>query len=85
MEGKSPEDVHDLVHFAFPGAYAKCVMVFAPTQIVNFTLVPLQHRLFVQQAVGLGESSCVTNKANAVAGCERREERSADGCPAHVS
>lgn len=60
MEGKSAQQVCELVHFAFPGAYAKCVMVFAPTQIVNFTLVPLQHRLFVQQAVGLGELAVST-------------------------
>lgn len=38
-------------------------MVFAPTQVINFTLVPLHHRLFVQQAVGLGECRSLALRA----------------------
>ncbi|GMK59275.1 hypothetical protein CspeluHIS016_0702900 [Cutaneotrichosporon spelunceum] len=67
MEGKSTQQVADLVHFAFPGAYSKCVAVFGPTQIVNFLWVPLHHRLMVHQTVGLGWNiflSYMTNKNN---------------------
>jgi hypothetical protein len=55
MEGKTGDQVAELVHFAFPGAYSKCVAVFGPTQIANFLWVPLHHRLLVHQTVGLGE------------------------------
>lgn len=55
MEGKTGNQVAELVHFAFPGAYTKCVAVFGPTQIANFLWVPLHHRLLVHQTVGLGE------------------------------
>ncbi|BEI81907.1 hypothetical protein CcaverHIS002_0210670 [Cutaneotrichosporon cavernicola] len=67
MEGKTGDQVAELVHFAFPGAYSKCVAVFAPTQIVNFLWVPLHHRLLVHQTVGLGWNiflSYMTNKNN---------------------
>jgi protein Mpv17 len=55
LEGKSLAQVKLKVEHAFPQSYVNCVGVFAPTQIVNFTLVPLQHRLLVQQSVGLGK------------------------------
>lgn len=54
MEGKSPSEVKAKVEMAFVTSYMKSVCVFAPTQIVNFTIVPLPHRLAVQQTVGLG-------------------------------
>ena len=55
LEGKTPAQVKLKVEDAFVRSYINCVGVFAPTQIVNFTIVPLQHRLLVQQTVGLGE------------------------------
>ena len=38
----------------FP-TWQKAVTVFGPTQIINLTLVPPQHRLLVLQSVGLCE------------------------------
>lgn len=55
MEGRTPEQVKAKVQLAFIPSYIKSVCVFAPTQIVNFAIVPLHHRLAVQQTVGLGE------------------------------
>lgn len=55
LEGKSPSQVKAKVEMAFVKSYIKSVCVFGPTQIINFTLVPLPHRLAVQQTVGLGE------------------------------
>lgn len=57
MEGKSAAQVKAKWEMAFVPAYTKSLCVFGPTQIVNFTLTPPQHRLAVQQLVGLGESS----------------------------
>lgn len=57
MEGKSAPEVKAKWEMAFVGSYSKSLCVFGPTQIVNFTLTPPQHRLAVQQLVGLGESS----------------------------
>lgn len=56
MEGRTPEEVKTKVEMQFVKSYMTSVCVFGPTQIVNFTLIPLQHRLAVQQAVGLGTS-----------------------------
>ena len=41
-------------------------MVFGPTQIINFALVPAQHRLLVVQSVGLGWNTFLSfqNDAN---------------------
>lgn len=39
---------------AFFPAYKKSLMVFGPTALVNFSVVPLQHRMTVAQTVGLG-------------------------------
>jgi protein Mpv17 len=36
--------------------WQKAVAVFGPTQIINLTLVPPQHRLLLLQSVGLGMS-----------------------------
>lgn len=55
LEGKTISEVKDKVAMAFPTSYKKSLCVFGPTAIVNFTLVPLQHRLAVAQTVGLGE------------------------------
>lgn len=55
MEGKSAPEVKAKWEMAFVGSYSKSLCVFGPTQIVNFTLTPPQHRLAVQQLVGLGE------------------------------
>lgn len=60
MEGKSAPEVKAKWEMAFVGSYSKSLCVFGPTQIVNFTLTPPQHRLAVQQLVGLGESLLLT-------------------------
>lgn len=60
MEGKSAPEVKAKWEMAFVGSYSKSLCVFGPTQIVNFTLTPPQHRLAVQQLVGLGEYSLLS-------------------------
>ncbi|KAL7419104.1 hypothetical protein Q5752_005940 [Cryptotrichosporon argae] len=54
LEGKTPSEVRRKVEHAFLPSWSKAVCVFAPTQIINFTWVPLQHRLLFVQSVGLG-------------------------------
>ncbi|WRT70143.1 uncharacterized protein IL334_007137 [Kwoniella shivajii] len=53
LEGKSVEEVRRKVAHGWFPTWQKAVCVFGPTQVINFTLIPLQHRLLTLQSVGL--------------------------------
>ncbi|WVR00100.1 hypothetical protein IAU59_007242 [Kwoniella sp. CBS 9459] len=54
LEGKSIEEVRKKVAYGWFPTWQKAVCVFGPTQIINFTFVPLQHRQLTVQSVALG-------------------------------
>ncbi|KAK1927763.1 hypothetical protein DB88DRAFT_479165 [Papiliotrema laurentii] len=54
LEGKSVPEVKRKVQYGWFATWQKAVAVFGPTQIINLTLVPPQHRLLLLQSVGLG-------------------------------
>ncbi|OCF38031.1 hypothetical protein I317_04814 [Kwoniella heveanensis CBS 569] len=54
LEGKSIEEVRKKVAYGWFPTWQKAVCVFGPTQIINFTFVPPQHRLLTVQSVALG-------------------------------
>ncbi|OCF61375.1 hypothetical protein L486_01023 [Kwoniella mangroviensis CBS 10435] len=53
LEGKSVDEVRRKVAHGWFPTWQKAVCVFGPTQIINFSLVPTQHRLLTVQSVGL--------------------------------
>ncbi|ODN84976.1 hypothetical protein L202_00821 [Cryptococcus amylolentus CBS 6039] len=53
LEGKSIEEVRQKVAMGWFPTWQKAVCVFGPTQILNFTLIPPQHRLLAVQSVGM--------------------------------
>ncbi|KGB78800.1 hypothetical protein I307_01704 [Cryptococcus deuterogattii 99/473] len=52
LEGKSIKEVRHKVAMGWFPTWQKAVCVFGPTQVLNFTLVPAQHRLLFVQSVG---------------------------------
>lgn len=68
---------------AYLPSWCKSILVFGPSQLVNFSVVPVPHRMLFMQCVGLGWNtflSFANNRSNAalaqkvVAGVERVEE-----------
>ncbi|EJU04360.1 hypothetical protein DACRYDRAFT_20915 [Dacryopinax primogenitus] len=53
MEGKGSEEVGRRLHGAWAPTLVRNWGVFIPTQLVNFSVVPLQHRLLVVNVVNL--------------------------------
>ncbi|WVW86244.1 hypothetical protein I302_108286 [Kwoniella bestiolae CBS 10118] len=53
LEGKNVGEVRQKVAHGWFPTWQKAVCVFGPTQIINFSLVPPQHRLLTVQSVGL--------------------------------
>ncbi|WWD19719.1 hypothetical protein CI109_104183 [Kwoniella shandongensis] len=53
LEGKGVEEVKRKVAMGWFPTWQKAVCVFGPTQVLNFTLIPPQHRLVVIQSVGI--------------------------------
>ncbi|WWC91782.1 uncharacterized protein L201_006729 [Kwoniella dendrophila CBS 6074] len=53
LEGKRIDEVRKKVAHGWFPTWQKAVMVFGPTQIINFSLIPQQHRLLTVQSVGL--------------------------------
>lgn len=54
MEFKTPSQIYTKVRTVWWPTYSKALCVFAPTQIINFSLVPPHLRMLVLQNVGLG-------------------------------
>jgi protein Mpv17 len=54
MEMQSLEEVKERVRNAYFPALQKSFMVFGPAQMINFTFVPVPHRMLFTQCVGLG-------------------------------
>ena len=54
MEFKTPSQISTKVSTVWWPTYSKAICVFAPTQIVNFSIVPPHLRMLVLQQVGLG-------------------------------
>jgi len=54
LEMQSLEEVKERVRNAYFPALQKSVMVFGPSQVINFTFVPVPHRMLFTQLVGLG-------------------------------
>ncbi|WWC72102.1 uncharacterized protein I206_106062 [Kwoniella pini CBS 10737] len=53
LEGKSVNEVRRKVAHGWFPTWQKAVCVFGPTQIINFSIIPTQHRLLTVQSVGL--------------------------------
>ncbi|WVO15039.1 hypothetical protein L204_102683 [Cryptococcus depauperatus] len=53
LEGRSFNEISEKVAMLWFPTWQKAVCVFAPTQILNFAVVPPQHRLLVLQSVGM--------------------------------
>ncbi|WVQ77544.1 hypothetical protein IAR50_007231 [Cryptococcus sp. DSM 104548] len=53
LEGKSIDEVRQKVAMGWFPTWQKAVCVFGPTQIINFTLIPPQHRFLAVQSVGM--------------------------------
>ncbi|WVR07605.1 hypothetical protein IAU60_004647 [Kwoniella sp. DSM 27419] len=54
LEGRSVQEVQKKVAYGWFPTWQKAVCVFGPTQVINFSLVPPQHRLLTIQSVALG-------------------------------
>jgi len=65
MEGKGPREVVDRLRVAWLPTLVKNWGVFIPTQLLNFSVVPLQHRLLVVNVVSLFWN-CYLSYANQV-------------------
>lgn len=64
LEGKSSEQVYQKWSNAFIPSISKSILVFGPTQILNFSLVPVQHRMLITQCVGLGWNTFLSYSNN---------------------
>lgn len=64
LEGKAWQAVQAKWRNAFVPSLSKSILVFGPTQIVNFSLVPAQHRMLVSQCVGLGWNTFLSYSNN---------------------
>lgn len=67
LEGKSPSEIHEKVTAAYLPSWCKSILVFGPSQLVNFSIVPVPHRMLVMQCVGLGWNtflSYANNRSN---------------------
>ncbi|KAK8853293.1 hypothetical protein IAR55_003997 [Kwoniella newhampshirensis] len=53
LEGRSVDEVQKKVALGWFPTWQKAVCVFGPTQVLNFTFIPPQHRLATVQSVGL--------------------------------
>ncbi|WWC64484.1 uncharacterized protein I303_107094 [Kwoniella dejecticola CBS 10117] len=53
LEGKNVDEVRRKVAHGWFPTWQKAVCVFGPTQVINFSVVPPQHRLLTVQSVGL--------------------------------
>ncbi|KAI9634063.1 uncharacterized protein MKK02DRAFT_38734 [Dioszegia hungarica] len=53
LEGRRPAEIKRKVEMVWWPTYSKAVCVFGPTQIVNFSLVPVHLRMLALQSVGL--------------------------------
>lgn len=64
LEGKTIPQVKEKVRKAYLPAVSKSVLVFGPTQALNFWLVPVQYRMLVTQTVGLGWNTFLSYSNN---------------------
>lgn len=64
LEGKAWAAVQAKWANAFVPSLSKSILVFGPTQIVNFSIVPAQHRMLVSQCVGLGWNTFLSYSNN---------------------
>jgi hypothetical protein len=84
LEGKSPAEIHEKVSNAYLPSWCKSILVFGPSQLVNFSIVPVPHRMLVMQCVGLGWNtflSYANNRSNSsmAARVVQRVERVEEG------
>ncbi|KAJ9126984.1 hypothetical protein QFC24_001215 [Naganishia onofrii] len=69
LEGKTPPEIHEKVSHAYLPSWCKSVLVFGPSQLFNFSFIPVPHRMLFSQCVGLGWNtflSFANNRSNAV-------------------
>ncbi|ORX35378.1 hypothetical protein BD324DRAFT_632587 [Kockovaella imperatae] len=53
LEGKSIDEIKQKIQLQLYPTWQRACLVFGPTQLVNLTLVPPQHRILMLQTVGL--------------------------------
>ncbi|KAJ9122601.1 hypothetical protein QFC22_002030 [Naganishia vaughanmartiniae] len=69
LEGKTPPEIHEKVSHAYLPSWCKSVLVFGPSQLFNFSVIPVPHRMLFMQCVGLGWNtflSFANNRSNAM-------------------
>ncbi|KAJ9096087.1 hypothetical protein QFC19_007313 [Naganishia cerealis] len=70
LEGKSPSEIQDKVSAAYLPSWCKSILVFGPSQLFNFSVIPVPHRMLFSQCVGLGWNtflSFANNRSNTMA------------------
>ncbi|GHJ87371.1 hypothetical protein NliqN6_3773 [Naganishia liquefaciens] len=75
LEGKSPSEIQDKVSAAYLPSWCKSILVFGPSQLFNFSVIPVPHRMLFTQCVGLGWNtflSFANNRSNAMAEMAKR-------------